>query len=64
MRYHGSDACLRMCAVRAGMCRATLLRVQEKVIHPDRGRISIADFDAVQNRKDVRGDVVILLHYT
>jgi len=53
-----------MVAGRNGSGKSTLLRVLSTVIRPDQGRVSIAGFDAVRDRYDVRRSVALLSHYS
>ena len=53
-----------MVAGRNGSGKSTLFRVLSTVIRPDQGRVSVAGFDAVREREDVRKSVALLSHYS
>lgn len=47
---------------RNGSGKSTLLRLVSSVIRPDQGRVSVAGFDVVRHREDVRKAVALLSH--
>lgn len=51
-----------MVAGRNGAGKSTLFRVLSTAIRPDRGRASVAGFDVVRGREDVRKATAILSH--
>lgn len=53
-----------MVAGRNGSGKSTLFRVLSTVIRADQGRITVAGFDAVHDREDVRKAVALLSHYS
>jgi len=53
-----------MVAGRNGAGKSTLFRVLATAIRPDRGRVTIAGFDAVRERADVRRRVALLSHHS
>ncbi len=53
-----------MVAGRNGSGKSTLFRVLSTVIRPDQGRVTVAGFDAVREREDVRKAVALLSHYS
>jgi heme exporter protein A len=53
-----------MVAGRNGSGKSTLFRVLATVIRPDQGRVTVAGFDTVREREDVRKAVALLSHYS
>ncbi len=53
-----------MVAGRNGSGKSTLFRVLATAIRPDLGRASIAGFDLVRHREDVRRTTALLSHYS
>ncbi|HVS30902.1 MAG TPA: heme ABC exporter ATP-binding protein CcmA [Thermoanaerobaculia bacterium] len=53
-----------MVAGRNGSGKSTLFRVLATAIRPDLGRASIAGFDIVRHREDVRRTTALLSHYS
>jgi heme exporter protein A len=57
-------ASVMMVAGRNGAGKSTLFRVLATAIRPDRGRVVIGGFDAVESRADVRRRVALLSHHS
>lgn len=53
-----------MVAGRNGSGKSTLFRVLSTAIKPDGGRATVAGFDVVREREDVRKNVALLSHYS
>lgn len=51
-----------MVAGRNGSGKSTLFRLVASAIRPDQGRVSVAGFDVVRHREDVRKAVALLSH--
>jgi heme exporter protein A len=53
-----------MVAGRNGSGKSTLFRVLSTAIRPDLGRASVAGFDVISHRQDVRKSTALLSHYS
>ena len=56
-------ASVMMVAGRNGAGKSTLFRVLATAIRPDRGRVTVGGFDAIESRADVRRFVALLSHH-